>query len=867
MKTTLRSFSPLLATAALVLAMVPGAVLAQAPGVIPPPPPPAGTAVLTPAATLTVPAATATESPAVTGTATTAVTATAPAITGTAPAVTSTAPAATGTAPAVTSTAAVTGTAAVTSTAAEAPLPPPPARKPLEGPIRMNFKDASVHTVLEYLSGAAGLVVVEDTPVEGRVSVMSLQPLTVDEAVALLNTILKDKGYAAVRIGRTLKIVALAEAKKAGIPVRSGADPEKIDASDQVVTQIIPVQFADANALKANLTTLLPTYADLQANVSTNSLILTATTTDIKRIVEIVHSLDSQVAATNEVKVFQLQYANAANTARLITDLFRSDSSTTGGTRFGGNTGGGGRGGPGGGGPGGGGPGGIAAFLFGGGGDAASSAGARQQKVTASSDDRTNTLVVSAPSDLLTVIEGVVKKIDSNPAADQAVFTYRLKNADAANLESVINNLFGTSSGSSASRTNTTNNNTNRTSLLGSTGSSTGGRGGSSGSSSSTMRGLSTTGTTSNRGTTSTANRGTTTSGRGTTGVGRLSTGSQAAASDLSGQVFVVADTDTNSLLVTTGSKNFPRVKTILDELDRPVPQVLIKVLIAEVSHNNTLDLGIEASAINLSTSAGPGFKVGTNYNVAAQTQGLVFKLVEDHVTAALHALEGVGKVDILSRPYVLTSDNQQASIMVGQSVPIPNASQITEAGQTNTSFYYQDIGIMLTVTPHINPDGLVIMDVYPEISSTADSTIQLSPNVFAPVFNKRSAGSRVAIRDGQTIVIGGLMEDRIEDHVDKVPFLGDLPGIGPLFQHITKDKTKTELLIFLTPHVAQVPEALNDMSAGEMAGTKVIRGAVEEGAFDDQMKGMRQGGAPAGAVKPVPPVVEPMTDDNDADK
>jgi general secretion pathway protein D len=748
----------------------------------------------------------------------------------------------------------------------EKPITPPPARKPLQGPITLNFKDASLRSVLTYLSEAAGLIIVEVAPVDARVTVMSLQPLSVDEAVGLLNTVLKEKGFAAVRTGRTLKIVTLTDAKKAAVPVRSGGDPAKIEPTDEVVTQIIPVQFADAAQLKVNLTTLIPTYADLQANVATNSLILTATQTDVRRIVEIVHSLDSQEVLVSEVKVFALQYANASNAARLINDLFNGSSSSgtsaarpggLAGFLFGGAGGGGGGGrGGGGGGPGGGGGGGDRGG--GGGSDSASAAGPRQQKVTASADDRTNTLVVSAPSDLLKVIEGVIKQLDANPTADQAVFTYRLKNANSSNLEAVINNLFGAST-SAAARTGTTTGRTGTTAGTSGTGRTTGtggttGRGGStgfgSGSSSSSMRGLSSgssglgsssfgSSTTSRGGTTaSTAYRGTTTSGA------RLSSSAAQSASDLSGQVFVVADTDTNSLLVTTGSNNWPRVRAILDELDRAVPQVLIKVLIAEVTHEKTEDLGLEASILNL-TTAGVGFKVGTNFSVAAQTQGLVFRLIQDNVTAALHAIAGAGKLDVLSRPYILTSDNQQASIMVGQSVPLITSSMLTSTGETINSISYNDLGIILTVTPHINPDGLVIMDVYQEISAFTGQSVQISDTLNAPVYAKRVAQSRVAIRDAQTIVIGGLMEDRNTDHVDKVPFLGDIPGIGVLFQHTTKDKIKTELLLFLTPHVARVPDDLTTMSEGEMAGSKVIQGAVEPGAFDDHMKGMRQGAAP----------------------
>jgi general secretion pathway protein D len=332
-----------------------------------------------------------------------------------------------------------------------------------------------------------------------------------------------------------------------------------------------------------------------------------------------------------------------------------------------------------------------------------------------------------------------------------------------------------------------------------------------------------------------------------------------AAASDLVGQVFVVADEDTNSLLVTAASKNFEKIKEILADLDRPVPQVLIKVLIAEVTHENTLDLGAEFSFLNLDASKTRGNTIGTNFNVAAQATGFMLKVLDGDFTAAIHLLAGVGKLDVLSRPYILTSDNQQASIMVGQEVPFITRSQLTDTGQTINTIEYDDIGIILTVTPHINPDGLVIMDIYPEISALTGQTVPISETVNAPVFARRAAQSRVAIRDGQTIVIGGLMEDRNTDHVDKVPILGDIPWLGALFSRTTKDKIKTELLIFLTPHVAKVPDDLQGMAASELENSKVIRNSVEPGSFDEHLKGMNAGGAKAPEEeKPKPPASLP---------
>jgi general secretion pathway protein D len=503
--------------------------------------------------------------------------------------------------------------------------------------------------------------------------------------------------------------------------------------------------------------------------------------------------------------------------------------------------------------------------------------------VTASSDDRTNTLVVSGPPELLKVIDDIIKQLDSNPTEEQAVFIYSLKNAKAVNIEAVLNNLFGVSGGSSYGRSSTSGGAGTSPFRTGAgTGSSGIGGSRSGGLGSSRSGGLGSSGMgSSSRGSSGFGSSGFGSSGFGSSGYGssgfgssssrggfgtsrgstsRLSSSTMAAASDLVGQVFVVADEDTNSLLVTAASKNFEKIKEILADLDRPVPQVLIKVLIAEVTHENTLDLGAEFSFLNLDASKTRGNTIGTNFGVAAQATGFMLKVLDGDFTAAIHLLAGVGKLDVLSRPYILTSDNQQASIMVGQEVPFITRSQLTDTGQTINTIEYDDIGIILTVTPHINPDGLVIMDVYPEISALTGQTVPISETVNAPVFARRAAQSRVAIRDGQTIVIGGLMEDRNTDHVDKVPILGDIPWLGAIFSHTTKDKIKTELLIFLTPHVAKVPDDLQGMAASELENSKVIRNSVEPGSFDEHMKGMNAGGAPKAAEeeKPKPPASLP---------
>ncbi|MEI7767287.1 MAG: secretin N-terminal domain-containing protein, partial [Phycisphaerae bacterium] len=479
----------------------------------------------------------------------------------------------------------------------------------------------------------------------------------------------------------------------------------------------------------------------------------------------------------------------------------------------------------------------------------------RGGKVTASSDDRTNTLVVVGPAETLETIDGLVKKLDSDPIQDTSFFIYPLKNAKAQNLQSVLNGFFGNSTSGSTSGTNT-----NRSNNFQPLGTSSIGGFGNSGSGSS--------GRTGNTGSRNTSALGSTLGGNNSRNSGLASSvsGLAKANSDLVGQVYVVAEPDTNSLLITTSSKYQTRVKDMIAQLDRDVPQVLIKVLVAEVTHTDSSDIGIEYSILNKRPS-GNGATGGSDMAIASAISnavatgtpgGLVASVVESNFTMALKALATNGKLDVLSRPSILASDNQLASILVGQSVPFITSSNITSNGNVVNSVTYQDVGIILNVTPHINPDGLVIMDVAPEISQVSSQTVTIQEGVKVPVIDKRSAQSRVAIKDGQTIIIGGLMQDRVTDTVSKIPLLGDIPWLGELFKSTTKKKEKTELLIFLTPLVARQPEHLQGITTEDLNRTKLVPNAISTETFNEHIQGMQRTAEPAATqpatTQPVPP-------------
>lgn len=204
-----------------------------------------------------------------------------------------------------------------------------------KGEIRLNFQNASLADVLNYLSEAAGFIVVQDAQVAGTVNIVSKQAITPDEAVDLLNAVLAEKGYTAIRNNRILKIVSRNTAQKRDIPVVAGSDPAQIPRKDGVVTQILPIRYVDAVKLVENLRPLLSSEATISANEASNSILLGDTQTNIHRIAEIIHALDNSVASISTLRVFHLQFADCKSLASVLSQLF-SDGGANGGNQQGG---------------------------------------------------------------------------------------------------------------------------------------------------------------------------------------------------------------------------------------------------------------------------------------------------------------------------------------------------------------------------------------------------------------------------------------------------------------------------------------------------------------------------------------------------
>lgn len=305
------------------------------------------------------------------------------------------------------------------------------------------------------------------------------------------------------------------------------------------------------------------------------------------------------------------------------------------------------------------------------------------------------------------------------------------------------------------------------------------------------------------------------------------------------GDATISVDPDTRRLIVITDDETSQYVSQVITNLDRPKPQVLIKVVFLEVTYNNNSDVGLEggwAKGIGQNTSANAANVFGlsglngiaTNLSANSLGQPLssfspappgagLYQVLGQNYQVTLRAIAQAGKTEVLSRPSILTRSSQPATITVGQSVPlVTSVSYSALNGTPIPGITYQSVGIILKVTPFITSDNMVEMIVSPQISNLSDQSVTLSAGVSAPVINIRSADTVVVTPNAQTVIIGGLMQKQKTSTDSKVPILGDIPGLGALFKRKVKATTKTELIIFLTPHIVMDPMQLTGLTTTE---------------------------------------------------
>ena len=599
---------------------------------------------------------------------------------------------------------------------------------------------------------------VVDPRVRGTITLYSEEPLTPNEAYLNYLAALRGLGFTVVEVGGIFKVVPEADAKlQTGTVSVDGVSRR----GDQVITQIFRLNHENANNLVPVLRPLITPNNTINANPGNNTLVITDYADNLQRLAQIIATMDTP--ASGDIEVIPLRYAVASDIQPLLQRL--SD-----------------------GGPAVGGPAAAAA---------AANLGTAAPSILV--DSRSNSLIVRSANPVkMASVRSLIAKLDLPPqgsAATGNIWVVHLKNADATKLATVLRAAFSAGTG-------------------------TGSTGGTGPTSAQPVNPAGTAGT------------------AGTAGISAAAAAPISASAGPSTGGFIQADPSTNSLIITAAEPLYRQVRAMIDKLDERRAQVYIESLIVEVSGGNTAEFGFQWQGVIGGKGDSNIVLGGTNFGstgnllqidqsqVANGTptinlgQGLNIGLVRNFfgtygLAAIANFLQSQANTNIMSTPNLVTLDNEEAKIIVGSNVPFVTG-QFTQTGGALTNPFQtierKDVGITLRIKPQIGQNGAIRMTIFQEASSLAADTAPGTSNA-GPTTNKRSIESNVMVDDGQILVLGGLIEDRYTDNKSKVPLLGDIPYLGALFRTETRDRKRTNLMVFLRPTVLRDADTSNKLS------------------------------------------------------
>jgi general secretion pathway protein D len=615
--------------------------------------------------------------------------------------------------------------------------------------VHLNFRDADILQIINLMSELTGKNFLVDDKVRGKVTIIAPKPVSIDEAYQVFLSILEIQGFTVVPQGPIIKVVPSREVKERPLP--TATDGQFLPStSDEFVTQLIPLEFADANDIRGLLTPLVSKQSSLLAYAPTNTLILTDVSSNIARLLKIIRALDVESPAAI-LKVITLKHAAADQLASALQSALESfaELGTTDGTTQ-------------------------------------TPVRRTPQQVRQATtpqrspkgpkiipDSRTNSLVIIATREAMASAEDLIAKLDvRTPEGRGQIHVYYLAHANAEELAKVL-----TAQATEITRTTTPTTPEVRP------------------------------GTQPPQPTRRTPTTPRTTSG-----------------TTLSG-ITITADKPTNSLVITAPPEAYALLKEIIQKLDIRRSQVLVESLIAEVTFDKARALGVEWRILDepngtqiFSSATGseqtgvldtltanpltpvPGFLIGALRNSITIGGREIF-----NIPAVLRAFQGDADVNILATPNLLTTDNEEAEIIIGEERPFLRSAQDTPSGGVISSvrtFEFRDTGIKLRMTPQISQGRTVRLNLFQEITNFAGES-----ETGAVTTTKRSAKTTVIVDDGQTIVIGGLIQENLNEAKTQVPCLGNLPVLGWAFRQTSNRKRKTNLLIFITPHIITTPD------------------------------------------------------------
>ncbi len=308
-------------------------------------------------------------------------------------------------------------------------------------------------------------------------------------------------------------------------------------------------------------------------------------------------------------------------------------------------------------------------------------------------------------------------------------------------------------------------------------------------------------------------------------------------------RISIAPDKATNSIVIMASPNDYQNLIRVIQKLDRRRRQVFVKALVAEVSMDKAREIGMQlgvGAAGTDGTIAAAGLLDPFSFIGASNAQQQsVIKILEGfsknvNFSAVLKMLDENGAVNVLSTPNILTSDNKEAEIFVGENVPFVSSTTLSSTGLSQQSVERKDTGITLKITPQITEGEYIKLDIYQEISAVKDSKGQAADLVTT----KRSAKTSVVVKDTDSVVIGGLIQTRDEENIDKIPFLGDIPLLGYLFKTKTTERKKTNLIILLTPRIIRNAADMAEVSRHQKTQFETIVPSETPLDLDKELRG-----------------------------
>jgi len=640
-----------------------------------------------------------------------------------------------------------------------------------ENLISLSFEDAPIEQAVELYREWTGRTIIKQADLSAKITLKGRQ-LTKDEAKQAIETVLAMQGVALIPMGeKFLKVVPIANARQEGMEIKPFDSDKKYTEADQLITQVIPLRFVVFADVQPLIQHLVHGYGKIIEMARINSVLITDTSANIARIVELVSMVD-QPAEKIEPRIYQLKYAEAATVAGKLKELVEAAKTKKGeqtvvvgdGRAV---------------------PGVIRAPKV----EAGAEPTAPEQQtemivgeVKMVADDRTNILIIFSKAANFGFFDNIIKVLDVPVDPAVVVEVINLEFAKAKEISGILNEFVGAAKASEKTKA----------------------PGGSTGKAeaSKTVDEI--------------IQRAVEPTGR------EISPAAKSAIGRLSADTKILSDERSNALLLMGRKSDLEALKLVIASLDVMLEQVMIEAVILSVDLNDDLSTGVKwvynTQMTELNTEHLAGFKGGSisNATFGALGSGLNYYGIfpELNMQALISAAKSDGNARILSTPVVMTTDNTEAKITVGEERPVISSSINSGTGvntgsgtaySARSTYEYRNIGMTLTVTPNINPQGFVVM----EITQTADEIggeKEIDGNK-VPVILKREITATVAVQNRATVILGGLVRKYTNKTASKIPLLGDIPLIGWLFSTHDNTDTRSELVVLLTPYVLTTPE------------------------------------------------------------